>query len=388
MSRIKYLFTNKFFIILLAVVVASYSIVVSQQFISKAAKEERVKVELWADAITVLTQAEATFDVNFEFIHKVVSSNTSVPCILVDEDGNLLSAKNIDSTAINTAEKVRAQIERMKKIHAPIHLSFPDGGVALMCYDNSAIQNVLKIFPYVQFLAIALLVTLLYLFVSTAKKSEHNMLWVGMAKETAHQLGTPITSMLGWLTLLKEKEVEREIARELEKDILRLQKISTKFAQIGVKENAQSVDVVHVARNSMDYMRHRASKNVVLIDNTCGLSANAKINAMLWEWVVENLLKNALDAIGAGSGTIKISAQKTGKKIVLDVQDSGRGISSKKLYKKIFAPGYTTKTRGWGVGLSLCKRVIEDIYHGKIFVLHSDVNKGTTMRVVVKSAKW
>ncbi|MDR0567010.1 MAG: HAMP domain-containing histidine kinase [Prevotellaceae bacterium] len=386
MKKIKYIFYNKFFIIILAAVAASYSIVVSQRFINEVAEEERVKVELWADAIKILTQAEAPFDINFEFIHKVVSSNTSVPCILMSEEGCLLSTKNIDSTRINTPEKLRAQVERMNKANEPIRITFADGDVTLMYYDSSAIQNMLKNFPYVQLTAITLLITLLYLVVSTAKKSEHNMLWVGMARETAHQLGTPITSMLGWLTLLKEKEGESESVRELEKDVLRLQKVSTKFAQIGVKENAQSVDIVQVARNSMDYVRYRASKNVALIDNTCGLSVNAKVNAMLWEWVVENLLRNALDAIGASSGTIKISAQRAGKKVAIDVMDSGRGIPSKKLYKKIFTPGYTSKTRGWGLGLSLCKRVVKDIYHGKIFVLHSEPNKGTTIRVVMKAS--
>ncbi|MDR3188912.1 MAG: HAMP domain-containing histidine kinase, partial [Prevotellaceae bacterium] len=376
MGRVKYIFYNKFFIIILAVVVASYSIIVSQRFVDEVERKERVKVELWADAIAVLTQAESTFDVNFEFIHKVVTSNTSVPCILVDEDYNLLSTKNIDSTKINTPQKLRAQIERMKKRHNPIRISFSEGDVSLMYYDDSDVQKILKNFPYVQLSAIALLVTLLYLFVSAAKKSEQNMLWVGMAKETAHQLGTPITSMLGWLTLLRENDGDSEIARELENDVTRLQKVSTKFAQIGVKENAQSIDIIQVARNSMDYVRHRASKKVALIDNTCGLSAAAKVNPVLWEWVVENLLKNALDAIGVSSGTIKISAQKIGKRVVLDVLDSGRGIPTKKLYKKIFTPGYTTKNRGWGLGLSLCKRVIEDIYRGKIFVLHSEPNKG------------
>jgi signal transduction histidine kinase len=386
MKRIKYLFYNKFFIIILAAVVASYSIIVSQRFINVVTEEERIKVELWADAIKVLTQTEATFDINVEFIHKVVSSNTSVPCILMSEDGCLLSTKNIDSTKINTVEKLQAHVERMKKIHNPIRITFADGDVILMYYDSSDIQNMLKNFPYVQLSAIALLITLLYLVISTAKKSEHNMLWVGMARETAHQLGTPITSMLGWMTLLKEKEGDSEIVQELEKDVLRLQKVSTKFAQIGVKENTQNVDIVQIARNSMDYVRHRASKNVALIDNTCGLSATAKVNVMLWEWVVENLLRNSLDAIGARSGTVKISAQRAGKKIVLDVMDSGRGIPSKKLYKKIFTPGYTTKTRGWGLGLSLCKRVVKDIYHGKIFVLHSELNKGTTIRVVMKTS--
>ncbi|MDR3367099.1 MAG: HAMP domain-containing histidine kinase [Prevotellaceae bacterium] len=380
----KYLFYNKFFIIIFAAVVASYSIIVSQRFVNEVAEEERVKVELWADAIALLTQSEPTSDINFEFIHKVVTSNTSVPCILVDEDGNLLSTKNIDSSKISTPEKLRARIERMKKHHDPIRITFAEGDVTLMYYDNSAIQNILKNFPYVQLSAIALLITLLYLFVSTAKKSEHNLLWMGMAKETAHQLGTPITSMLGWLTLLREKEGDSEIVRELENDVIRLQKVSTKFAQIGVKENVQNVDIIQVARNSMDYVRHRASKKVALIDSTCGLSANARVNAVLWEWVVENLLKNALDAIGASSGTVKILAYKTEKKVVLDVLDSGRGIPSKKLYKKIFTPGYTTKRRGWGLGLSLCKRVVEDICRGKIFVLHSEPNKGTTIRVVMK----
>ncbi|MDR0415318.1 MAG: HAMP domain-containing histidine kinase [Prevotellaceae bacterium] len=372
---------------MLATIIASYSIVVSHRFISEVSEEERMKVELWADAMKVLAQVEFTSNIDFEFIHKVVANNTSVPCILVDEDGNLLSIKNIDPEQVDTEEKLAARIRRMKKAHPPIRIGFPDGEAALMYYDNSAVQNILKNFPYVQLSAIALLMGLLYLVVSTAKQSEQNMLWVGMTKETAHQLGTPITSMLGWITLLKEKEGDSEIVQELEKDILRLQKISAKFTQIGVKENAQSIDIVQSARNSLEYMRQRASKNVTIVDGTHGLSASARVNAMLWEWVVENLLRNALDAIGANHGVVKISAQKTGKKVVLDVCDSGRGIPSKKLHKKIFSPGYTTKTGGWGVGLSLCKRVVEDLYHGKIAVLHSEPNRGTTIRVVMKASE-
>ncbi|MDR1417202.1 MAG: HAMP domain-containing histidine kinase [Prevotellaceae bacterium] len=385
-SIIKYLFYNKFFVIAFAAVIASYSIIVSQQFVNEVAEEERIKVELWADAMKVLAQAEFASGIDFEFIHKVVSSNTSVPCILVSEEGNLLSIKNITSSRVDTENKLKAQIRRMAEAHPPIQIVFPDGDVTLMYYDDSDVQNILKNFPYVQLSAITLLMALLYLVISTAKKSEQNMLWVGMTKETAHQLGTPITSMLGWLTLLKEKGGDGEIAQELEKDVVRLQKISTKFSQIGVKENLHSVDIVQSARSCLDYMRQRASKNVIMVDDTCGLSANAKVNPMLWEWVVENLIKNALDAIGASHGTVKILAQKTEKRVVLDVQDSGRGISSKKLHKKIFTPGYTTKTRGWGVGLSFCKRVVEDLYHGKIAVLHSEVNKGTTIRVIMKAS--
>jgi K+-sensing histidine kinase KdpD len=383
---IKRLFYNKFFVIILAAVIASYSIIISQQFIDKVAEEEHIKVELWADAMKVLAQAEFASDIDFEFIHKVVASNTSVPCILVNEEGALLSVKNIKPSQIDTEDKLQAQIGRMKKSYAPIQIDFPDGDVALMYYDNSDVQNILKNFPYVQLLSITLLMALLYLVITTAKKSEQNMLWVGMTKETAHQLGTPITSMLGWLTLLKEQGGNSEIAQELENDIIRLQKISTKFSQIGAKENLQNVDIVQSARNCMEYMRQRASKNVIMVDDTCRLSACARVNPMLWEWVVENLLKNALDAIGANHGTVKILAQKSGKKVMLDVQDSGRGIPSKKLHKKIFTPGYTTKIGGWGVGLSFCKRVVGELYHGKIAVLHSEANKGTTIRVIMKAS--
>jgi signal transduction histidine kinase len=208
---------------------------------------------------------------------------------------------------------------------------------------------------------------------------------MGLAKETAHQLGTPITSMLGWVELLKEGDYSPEVVVEMEKDVQRLEKISCKFSQIGATENVQCVDVIKIARGSLSYMRQRISKKAQLVDGTNGLSAFANVNVMLWEWVVENLLKNAIDAIGQKPGTIELLAHKEGNKIFVDVRDTGRGIASKRLYTTIFKHGYTTKSQGWGVGLSLCYRIIRDLFRGRIFVLQSSP-AGTTIRVVLTVA--
>ena len=368
-------------IIIFAMVIVLISYVMSQRFVKSVAEEEHKKVELWAEAIKILTQSEFEQGINFEFIHGVVESNTSVPCILMDESGAVLSTKNVDSLEINTPCKLTKRIRNMNKTHAPLEIYIPDEGYVFMYYDSSRVQQMLQKFPLVQLGAIALFVLLIVLIIGFSTRSEQNMVWVGMAKETAHQLGTPITSLLGWVALLKDREPD--VARELEKDVVRLQKISTRFSKIGTKNDTQAADILDIARKCMEYMRERASKNIAIADKTNGLSAVAHVNTMLWEWVVENLIKNALDAIGREKGLIEVSAQSIGTKVILDITDNGRGMPSS-LYRKIFKPGYTTKPRGWGLGLSLCRRIVEDHYRGKIYVLTSEMDKGTTIRIVMR----
>ena len=382
MKFVSYLFYFRLSIVVFAAAFVLVSLVVSHRFAKSVAEEEHKKVELWAEAIKILTQSEFEQGVNFEFIHKVVESNTAVPCILVDEAGAVLSTKNVNPLDVNTREKLAKRLRSMEKVHPPLEIHIPDEGAAFMYYGASRVQRMLLRFPLAQLVAAALFLLLVTLVVGISKSAEQNHVWAGMAKETAHQLGTPVSSLLGWTALLKDKEPA--MAQELEKDVARLEKISTRFSKIGAKDNLQPVDVVSVARSCMDYMRRRTPRGVDMVDATNGLSATARVNATLWEWVVENLLKNALDAVGGGRGTVTVSAQATGKKIVLDVSDSGRGIPQG-LHRKIFTPGYTTKTRGWGIGLSLCRRIVEGSCRGKIYVLSSAPGRGTTMRVVLKA---
>jgi len=354
----------------------------SQRFVNSIAEEEHKKVEQWANAIKMITQADFEQGTDFEFIHGVVESNTTVPCILTDEKGNVLSTKNVNATEINTPDKLAAWIQRMSKAHKPIEIHLPEEGTAYMYYDTSNVQGMLKLFPLALLGAVALFVLLVSLVIRSSKQSEQNMIWIGMAKETAHQLGTPISSLMGWLTLLHNKDPE--IAQELEKDIVRLEKITTRFSKIGLKDDRQTVDILMVTRICAEYMQRRISKNVEIVDKTAGLSALAQVSATLWEWVIENLIRNAIDAIGAEKGTVEISAQISDKYVVVDVKDSGRGIPAN-MFRKIFIPGYTTKSRGWGIGLSLCRRIVEGYYRGKIFVLNSVPGKGTTMRVTLRT---
>jgi anti-sigma regulatory factor (Ser/Thr protein kinase) len=378
------LFYYRLYMLIFAAAIVVFSLVASHRFVQAIAEEERKKVELWAEATKVLAQAEFEPGTNFEFIHGVVESNTTVPSILVSvSSGAVLSTKNVDTLSINTPQKLAKRLRHMGSIHAPIEIHIPGEGDMRMYYDSSGVQRMLQNFPLVLLLAVALFVLLVVLVLSISKRSEQNLVWIGMAKETAHQLGTPISSLLGWVALLKEKEPI--VAQELEKDVVKLEKISTRFSKIGTRDNLENADILQITRNCIGYMRKRASQGVEIVDATAELSVCARINTTLWEWVVENLIKNALDAIGDKQGVVKISAQQSGNKLLLDISDSGRGIAAKG-YRKIFKPGYTTKPRGWGLGLSLCRRIVEGHYRGSIFVLNSEMGVGTTIRVVMNVA--
>lgn len=384
MTSYNSLFYYRLYTVIFATAIIVFSLVVSHRFVQVIAEEERKKVELWASAIKVLAQAEFEQGTNFELIHNVVESNTTVPSILVNAEGTVLSTKNVDTLSINTPDKLAKRLHQMGSVNTPIEIHIPNEGTMLMYYDNSGVQRMLQNFPLVLLLAVALFVLLVALVINSSMRSEQNLVWVGMAKETAHQLGTPISSLLGWVTLLREKEPS--VAQELEKDVVRLEKISTRFSKIGTKEDLQTADILTITRNCIGYMRKRTSQGVEIIDATGELSACARVNTTLWEWVVENLIKNALDAIGDKRGTVKISAQLSDNKLLLDIIDNGRGIAPN-MHRKIFKPGYTTKPRGWGLGLSLCRRIVEGHYRGKIFILNSEPGVGTTMRVVMSAVK-
>jgi signal transduction histidine kinase len=301
----------------------------------------------------------------------------------MSEDGELLSSKNVPKREIDTKAKLDARLKTMESYNRPIEINIPNEGTAYMYYENSVVQKMLQNFPIFLSCAIGLFALLIYVVVSTNNKTEQNKLWIGMSKETAHQLGTPISSLLGWVEVLREEN--QEIAEEIEKDVIRLEKVSTRFSKIGSIDDVYIIDTIDIIKNGISYANRRKATNITIIDKTGDEPILCKVNETLWEWVIENLLKNAIDAIGVEHGTITVAAQVAGTVAYFDFSDTGKGIPAK-VYRRIFTPGYTTKSRGWGLGLSLCRRIVEDYYHGKIFVLQSETGKGTTMRVVLPIA--
>jgi len=447
--------------------------------------EERKKVERWAEATRILANANNISD--YTFILKVVSDNTTVPVILTDEDGTIISHRNldaekakdtkylqqqiklmeathvpievsifgakknflyykdsrifselrrvlddlvqsfiseivvnsasvpviftdqnkkrviefgnVDSIIMQSTEKVQQLIAEMESQNKPIEIHLSDETANYIFYKDSLLLTQLKYYPVVQFGFIGLFILISYWLFSMARKAEQNQVWVGMAKETAHQLGTPLSSLMAWLELFKEKGLDPETTKEIDKDIKRLETITDRFSKIGASPKLKSENVLEVLENSVNYMKSRSSERVKfeirsIRDGQVRLSEEreqinskekeaitAKMNIQLFDWVIENLWKNALDAMN-GSGAITIDVSDHTKYVYIDISDTGKGISSGK-FKTVFQPGYTTKQRGWGLGLSLSKRIIENYHQGKIFVKRSEMGKGTTFRIVL-----
>lgn len=317
------------------------------------------------------------------FISEVAVNSASVPVIYTDSTKqNIIASGNIDSLKLKDIIYVKNTIASMTAQNQPIEIEFGDGYKSYIFYQESALLTQLKYYPYVMFSIIGLFLLIAYILFSTARKVEQNQVWVGMAKETAHQLGTPLSSLIAWLEYLKSTGLNSETANEIEKDIKRLETITDRFSKIGSIPKLDDVDIVTVLHDAVNYMKIRTSKNVTFTIHTDNLSAiNAKINVPLFEWVIENLCRNAVDAMN-GKGSINISITDQTQFVYIDIADTGKGIP-KSNYKTIFEPGFTTKERGWGLGLSLTKRIIENYHSGKIFVKSSETDKGTTFRIVL-----
>jgi signal transduction histidine kinase len=280
-------------------------------------------------------------------------------------------------------EFVAKTIKSMSGHNAPIMISLPDTGTRYIFYEDSFLLTELKYYPYVQFIVIGLFLFIAYLMFSYARRSEQNQVWVGMAKETAHQLGTPLSSMVAWVELLKIKGVDPETLGEIEKDVQRLETITDRFSKIGATAKLEQTDIVKVIHTTISYLKSRVS-NKVVFEITPGLDREilVPLNMHLFEWVIENLVKNAVDAI-EGNGKVNIEISEADAQVVLDISDTGKGIP-KSRFKTIFHPGFTSKSRGWGLGLTLSRRIIENYHSGKIFVKTSVINKGTTFRILLK----
>lgn len=379
----------KIILVITAVVIAVVSLVVFHFLINDLSKEERSRMSVWAEAMHSLNAADETTDLNL--VLKVINENNTIPVIVLDAEGKLQVFRNVDIKADNYADSLKVvsslarqwlQSGRMIKLSADKH---NNSEFILVCYDESTMLKRLAMYPYVLLGVVLLFVFIAIFILLVSKRAEQNKVWVGLSKETAHQLGTPISSLMAWIEILKEQYPNDALIPEMDKDVKRLQLISERFSKIGSLPEPVPTNLKEVLEHVIEYMDRRTSHGVVFVREFPDKDVWLKMNASLFEWVIENLCKNAVDAMSGGPGTITVRIVEEDNKICVEVSDTGKGIKKKNL-SHVFRPGFTTKQRGWGLGLSLAKRIIEDYHKGKIFVKWSEVNKGTTFRVELREA--
>ncbi|MCG8409843.1 MAG: HAMP domain-containing histidine kinase [Bacteroidales bacterium] len=372
----------KLFLLFSAIIMGVLSFLVTNRLAKKLSIEERKKVELWASGMRQLSDLDDNEKV-YAFIFEVIKNNETVPVILTDRNGEIVSHRNLDKTQENDSAYQHKLLAEMKRAKEPIEITLLDGDKNFIYYKESILLTRLFYFPIIQFGVLFLFLFVSYLAFSSSRKAEQNQVWVGMSKETAHQLGTPTSSLLASLELLKLKNVDEKIITEFEKDVQRLEVITDRFSKIGSKPKLLKQDIIPVLINTVKYIKARSSQKINFNFN---FSENDKVilpfNKSLFEWVIENLCKNSVDSM-EGLGNLTVNIDDRVQYLFIDVIDQGKGIAKSK-YKTIFQPGYTTKQRGWGLGLSLSKRIIEIYHKGKIFVNHSEIDKGTNMRIVLK----
>lgn len=346
------------------------------------AVEERKNVELWAAATQKLASSDINANLDITFLVDILNRNTTIPIITTDSVGNILETKNIDFTEDNKDKVLNRVLRKMKEENEPIIISVSETEIQYLYYRDSVLLENLKYYPLIQFAVIFLFILVAYLAFSSSRNAEQNQVWVGMSKETAHQLGTPISSLMAWVELLKMQNIDESLIREFEKDTQRLQKITERFSKIGSIPELVSTDVSETIRTTVEYLRTRSSGKVkYLLEFDQQRKYEAPLNASLFTWVIENLCKNAIDAMNS-NGTILITMVEKNEQLIIDVTDTGKGIS-KAYFKTVFQPGFTTKKRGWGLGLSLAKRIVENYHKGKIFLKQSEINKGSTFRIIL-----
>lgn len=371
-------------LLLALVLIVVGSIIYTNYLTSRLALEEKKKVELLANTYKKLNDATDNSDLGFML--DIIQSNTTIPLILTDDKGTIISYRNIDSMkAARDSSYLKVMMKKMKEDKGPIAINFTAGLQQYIYYDDSYLLTDLRYFPYIEFATILVFLLVAYLAFSTSRKAEQNQVWVGMAKETAHQLGTPISSLAGWAAYLQGilADDEREsVVPEMEKDIARLDTIVQRFSKIGSVPALKNESILDQITQSVDYIKGRASGKVEFSVTSTSDYPVAPVSAPLFDWVIENLLKNSLDAMN-GDGKVTLNLRDDEKEITIDVSDTGKGIPSRD-FKTIFKPGYSTKKRGWGLGLSLSKRIIEEYHKGKIFVKESAIGKGTTFRIILK----
>jgi nitrogen-specific signal transduction histidine kinase len=368
--------------LIIAVIIGLLSLLYSNNLFKKLSEEERKKIKLWAYSQHMITNAETEQELNIYLT--LVESNNTIPVILSDGK-NVISFRNLDSNAIKRDGYIESYFEKIKDKNEPIEVNISQNDVQYVYFDDSSTLKQLKTYPYYQLGIVALFIAVSYFAFSYSRKSEQNQVWVGLAKETAHQLGTPMSSLMGWVDLM---EIDKTYANEdsfeeMRKDLDRLKVITDRFSKIGAVPILSETNIGEQLTKAIQYIQTRSSEQVIYQYENIDLNLFADINVPLFDWVVENICKNAMDAM-EGSGTITISCFAKNKYIIIDISDNGKGIPSG-LHKRIFKPGFTTKKRGWGLGLSLVKRIIENYHKGHIFVKESIPYKKTTFRITLKS---
>ena len=361
-----------------AVIIGVSSLWYTNILVRKFAAEEKKRIELWAEAQEQVIKS----DENLDFFFRVLSNNETIPVIVVDSSDNILFSRNLNPAKTSNQRYVHKKLKQMKEENEPFEIVISNNDRQFLYYGHSTILTKLAYYPYVQLAIILLFITVSYFAFSASRKTEQNKVWVGLSKETAHQLGTPISSLMAWLEIMKSKANDKEMMYELEKDIKRLEKITERFSKIGSKPILDKENIQEVIDRAIMYLKTRSSDKIIYDIHLPQDELIIPLNAELFEWVIENVCKNAIDAIN-GTGKIDIFVSDHTQVVYVDIADNGRGIPKSK-YKTIFKPGYTTKERGWGLGLSLSNRIVEEYHGGKIFVNDSEMDHGTTIRIVLR----
>jgi len=341
--------------------------------------EERLKMNLWANAEKILINAGENTDLELPL--QIFSNNTSIPIMLTEND-SIINSKNIDEKIIEDKKRADSFLSGLKNENDPIIIEYVPGKFQKIYYGDSELLKKLKYYPIALLLIIVLFAALVYNFYKSTKMATQNKLWAGMAKETAHQIGTPLTSLVGWVEILKSENVDESTTNEIEKDIERLQTITERFSNIGSEPKLENKDIIEETQKSYDYLQSRFSKQIEFTFTGPEAPVIVLFNPTLHSWTIENLVKNAIDAM-KGRGKLALEVLHEGGFVRINISDTGNGIP-KNQFKSVFEPGFTTKKRGWGLGLSLTKRIVEEYHKGTIKVLHSEIGKGTTMQVSFK----
>ncbi|WP_289699374.1 sensor histidine kinase [Muribaculum intestinale] len=375
--------------LLIAVGLAVLFLCISDIIVKKLAEQERQRMEIWADATREIANPDAASD-NIDFLLSIIQSNRNIPVLLTDDEGNILDQRNFDLpeppdtldplyiSPVNQAF-LNNRLNALRNTSKKIVIDIPGGESQYLYYEDSRLLRMLGYYPYIQVVVMLVFVVLVYFAVISTKKAEQNKVWVGLTKETAHQLGTPISSLMAWMELLESLGVDADMVKEMNKDVTRLSTIASRFGKVGSKPTLEPANLNTVVSDAASYMSTRISSRIHLTVDCCHGPLMVDLSDSLFQWVMENLIKNAVDAMEA-EGSITVTTGRSDRNAWIEVADTGKGLPRNR-FKTIFNPGYTTKKRGWGLGLALARRIIEQYHHGRIYVAASELGRGTTFRI-------
>jgi signal transduction histidine kinase len=370
----------KHILLLSAVLIGMGSLTYTNRLVKQIETTERQKMEIWAEAVRIVSSADLETELAFPFT--VIENNTHIPVILTDAEGEIIRYNNLDTLKAENPKYLYKQLQHAREENDSLVIELGPDNYQLLFYRDSILLRRLIFFPYVQLGVIILFILVSYVAFSASRKAEQNEVWTGLSKETAHQLGTPLSSLIAWMELLEHTNLDRSTILEMKKDTSRLEKITDRFSKIGSQPALKKTNLTEILKESLDYIKNRGPKTIEYLLDLPSKPIFVTLNETLFEWVIENLLKNATDAV-EGKGRVILHAADVQNSVIVDVEDSGKGIA-KSRFRTIFKPGYTTKKRGWGLGLSLSKRIIETYHNGRIFVFSSDPNDSTIIRIMLK----